>query len=626
MLILMQTDTAIGMIQRSSASILNMMSNSSQIVRDRFASMLGMSHNGSRDLYAVFGYPKVLDVAALHALYKRNAIANRIVRAYPQATWRDCPIVGDEDGTSTDKNEKGYSPFAEAVTDLFESTNLLKYVERADRLAGRGRYSVLLLGFADDKDFSRPVNKAAKLMYVQPYGDLRATIGGWVTDPTDPRYGKPISYNIIQGGDTDASGSAPQKSMKVHWTRIIHIAEFCDEDDVYGMPRLQPIYNNLMDMEKVLGGSAETFWLCANRGIHFSADKEMQFGDTERTALLAAADKVAHSFERSIVTRGVTAEVLQSESPDPAPNVDKLMDVIAGGCGIPKRILLGAEAGSLASSQDENNWAQRVNERRVNFATPAILRPLLTRLIETGNLIEPNGKWTITWPTGESLGEVVEVDTKSKRLAMAVSYVSTPGMDLLIPPKQFGADFLDMDLDLEALPDDPELDSDVPEEEIEPNALPDDKTGYHTHMAPKSMYVCRKVLNARAILKWAKSQGMSDLVFADEMHVTIMYSVKAVDWMKAESMWTEEDDGTMTIAPGGPRSVEAFGDDAVVLEFSCADLRWRHEHLKSIGAVHGHADYKPHITIGRGYIPEDIRPYTGVIVLGPEIFSEIEVD
>lgn len=622
----MQGDTALGLIQRNSAAVLNMMVNSSQVVRDRFASMLGLSHNGSRDLYAVFGYPKVLDVATLHAMYKRNAIANRIVRAFPQATWRDKPKVGDQDGNSPNKGEEGYSPFAEAVNDLFESTNLLKYVERADRLAGRGRYSILLLGFAGDKDFSKPVGKTAKLMYVQPYGDTSATIARFVTDATDARYGKPLTYTVMQGNDVDASGAAPKKSLNVHWTRVVHIAEFCDEDDVFGMPRLQPIYNNLLDLEKVLGGSAETFWLCANRGIHFSADKEMQFGETERTALLTAADKVAHSFDRSIVTRGVTAQVLQSESPDPSPNADKLLDVIAGGASMPKRILLGTEAGSLASSQDENNWAQRVTERRENFATPSILRPLITRLIETGNVPEPKGKWTVEWPKGEALGEVVEVDTKTKKLAMAVSYVSTPGMDMLIPPKKFGKDFLDMDIDIEALPADPDLDADLPEEEVEPNALPSDETGYHTHMAPKSMYVCRKVLNAKAILKWAKAQGIDDLVSADEMHVTIMYSLKAVDWMKAEPLWSEEDDGTLTLPAGGPRSVEAFGDDAVVLEFACNDLRWRHEHLKDIGAVHGFADYKPHITVGRGDVPDDIEPYTGIIVLGPELFSEIEMD
>ena len=42
-------------------------------------------------------------------------------------------------------------------------------------------------------------------------------------------------------------------NRKVHWTRVIHIAESTLENPIYGIPRLRPVYNRLMDIEKVTG-------------------------------------------------------------------------------------------------------------------------------------------------------------------------------------------------------------------------------------------------------------------------------------------------------------------------------------------------------------------------------------
>ena len=46
----------------------------------------------------------------------------------------------------------------------------------------------------------------------------------------------------------------------------------------------------------------------------------------------------------------------------------------------------------------------------------------------------------------------------------------------------------------------------------------------------KTLYVSRPVANAKEILKWAKDQGITDLIKADEMHVTIAFSKKKVAW------------------------------------------------------------------------------------------------
>ncbi|WFU89473.1 DUF1073 domain-containing protein [Rhizobium sp. CC1099] len=146
--------------------------------------------------------------------------------------------------------------------------------------------------------------------------------------------------------------------------------------------------------------------------------------------------------------------------------------------------------------------------------------------------------------------------------------------------------------------------------------------------APRSLYVSRKVINAADIIAWAKGQGFKTTLAADDLHVTVIYSRTAVDWMKAgQDYWNE--DGTLVIPPGGPRVISKFDGGAVVLEFASASLSWRHMELKRIGAETSYPDYSPHVTIT--YEPREVdidkvEPYRGKIVFGPEIFAEVNDD
>ena len=49
--------------------------------------------------------------------------------------------------------------------------------------------------------------------------------------------------------------------------------------------------------------------------------------------------------------------------------------------------------------------------------------------------------------------------------------------------------------------------------------------------APRTLYVSRKLLNAKAVIAWAKSQGFETTLPAADMHVTIAFSQTPVDWM-----------------------------------------------------------------------------------------------
>lgn len=142
--------------------------------------------------------------------------------------------------------------------------------------------------------------------------------------------------------------------------------------------------------------------------------------------------------------------------------------------------------------------------------------------------------------------------------------------------------------------------------------------------APAPLYVSRKVLNAQAIWNWAESQGYKDLLDPNDLHVTICYSTKPVDWMEMGQPWEE----TIEIPAGGPRMVDTFGEGAQVLLFASSSLKWRHEEFVREGASWDHAEYQPHVTLTytKRESETPVQPYTGKIVLGPEIFEEIKTD
>lgn len=149
--------------------------------------------------------------------------------------------------------------------------------------------------------------------------------------------------------------------------------------------------------------------------------------------------------------------------------------------------------------------------------------------------------------------------------------------------------------------------------------------------APRTLYVQRKLLNAAELIAWAKEQGFATTTPAGDIHVTIAFSRKPVDWMKAGENWNSDKNGNLTVQPGGARLVEKLGDKgAVVLLFNSSELTWRHESIRrEAGASWDFPEYQPHVTItyaGGDLDLSKVEPYRGKLQFGPEIFEELDDD
>ena len=139
----------------------------------------------------------------------------------------------------------------------------------------------------------------------------------------------------------------------------------------------------------------------------------------------------------------------------------------------------------------------------------------------------------------------------------------------------------------------------------------------------KNLYVFRPVLNGDDILKWADNAGFAQTFQSKDLHVTIMYSKKEVEWN-----WWEPVKNKLTIS-GGIRRIELFGENknVAVLQFESKKLWLRHKQFLDGGCSFDYQVYKPHISITYN-APKFMTapPYEGNIVLGPEEFQKIDED
>jgi uncharacterized protein len=358
-------------------------------IREQIAQAASITFGGLRNLWAAFGYQDKLGVQDYRRRYARGGIAARVVDAYPEETWK-----GEGDLFEVEDPDK-VTPFEEAWFELSERLKIWPLFKRADTLSGLGRYGAILIGAPGALNAELGRLSGDNLFFFQPYAEDRLLVEELEKDILNERYAMPLRYKLI--ADKSMAGSA---DADVHWTRVVHLGEGLLDDNIYGQPRLQRVWNYIDDLEKVSGGGAEAFWLRAHQGFQLNIDPSVPSNVGAEERLKEEAEKFVHGMQRFFRTRGVKVETLGSDVADFSRPVASVIALISAATGIPQRILLGSERGELASTQDRSNWADRINNRRSEYAGPFIVRALVDRLIEHGALPEPD-QYDIRWPSHE---------------------------------------------------------------------------------------------------------------------------------------------------------------------------------------------------------------------------------
>jgi hypothetical protein len=377
--------------------------------RSQLANVAGLTYKGKRDLYEALGYARLLFPADYRSRFNRNAVAARIIEAKPQSTWRGGGEVIEDEDPNTE------TPFEKAWTELDHRLKLWSMFQRTDTLAGMGRFAILFMGGPGKMEQPLVRMTAEQLMYLTPYSEMDAQIQEYDIDPETPRFGRPMYYGvsrmtaattIIPSPETVGQlSNRGQGGKRVHYTRVLHVADGLLDDHIFGLPRLERCWNLLDDLDKVTGGGAEAFWRRADAGLQVDVDPDIEMEPEDETALDQEIDEYLHRLRRIVRTKGVKMTPLTSPVAGIKDPIDGIMSQLSAGTGIPQRILMGSERGQLASTQDDDNWTQRIVDRRRDFAGPQVVYPFIDQLIALGALPKPK-KYTVGWPEIDNLDEV----------------------------------------------------------------------------------------------------------------------------------------------------------------------------------------------------------------------------
>lgn len=312
---------------------------------------------------------------------------------------------------------------------------------------------------------------------------------------------------------------------------------------------------------------------------------------------------------------------------------DRFMQVCSAASDIPATRLFGRAPQGMNSTGegDLENYHENIASRQTNDIDPAIdlLNEVIIRAATGGRDDSIHYNWrplreqseTQRTTNGKTTADIIKTlsdanlfPTETLQAAAVTALTETgalPGLEAAV--EEHG---------LELEEDDPDATEEAQKAALRREGIPRLRV---VDAAPKTLYVSRKVLNADALIRWAKGEGFEGIEPAEELHVTLAYSRTPVNWMEVGQSWEEE----MTIGAGGPRDLDLLGPQAdyLALLIPKGSLGWRHEEIKNAGAKWDWDDYQPHITIARTKtIPEGAKPYTGKIILGPEIFEEIKDD
>jgi phage-related protein (TIGR01555 family) len=605
------------------------MGNVISFVRDSLTNLVSrMGLEKDKAAYSVYG-EVILDDGQLFNSYRGAWLPRKIVDIPALDScrkWRDWQADADQ---------------IEKIEEEEKRLNVRGKVLEARTKARLWGGAAILIG-TGDADPTQPLDperiKAGGIKYLTVVTRRELTAGEIERDATSEFYGRPSTFTL------NTKTGAP---VTIHASRLVifHGAAVPDEE---------------LNVNKGWGESVLTAVFGAVKNADSTAANIASLVFEAKIDIVRVPNFMASlsdpEYERRILQRYTLAsmgkgingtlmldkdEEYESKSTSFAnlPEVlDRFLQIVAGAADIPLTRLLGTSPGGLNSTgeSDLRNYYDRVAAMQSIEMTPAMHR-LDECLIRSALGIRPpevhfiwSSLWQISDKERADIGKInaETIKTLNDTALFPPEALAKAGANMLVENSILPGFEQEID-DAGGLPDyEMEAEKEAEAERMRLEASVGAKNAQTADAAPRTLYIRRDVLNADDIRKWAKSQGIETV--QDGLHVTVVHTRTPLDWIKVGQAgeWSDEEDGKLVIAPGGPRLMERFGD-AVVLQFASSRLTWRHEDIKRMGAETDYPDYQPHVTVTWNAPDLDlskVKPYTGKIVLGPEVFEEVNDD
>lgn len=359
-------------------------------------SLLGSIDAKRPNAWQVYGYPLDLTFAHMLAAYDRGGAGHGAVHRLLDGCWQSNPRIKSP---ASDKE----TPWEVKTKALLTSVRAWAKFRDLDRRNMVGRYAALIYRVGDNKALREPMDRAQRLVDLVPVYEDQIQVVGWNSDQNSEQYGQPTMFQYrtrpVQGVDTQGR---PETWIDVHPSRVQILAEGSVGDMFDGVPLLKAGFNALVDLEKISGGSAESFLKNSARTLTIQYDKDatptVLNADGETVSVKQAHEDQARAMNRNqdavMVTQGAKADVLQTVVSDPTGAFQLAANIFSASVQIPFTVLFGQQTGRLASDEDKADMQARCKSRQANELTPMIEE--FVRRMQNAGIIDA-GEFEIEW-------------------------------------------------------------------------------------------------------------------------------------------------------------------------------------------------------------------------------------
>lgn len=347
--------------------------------------------NKRHSAWCEYGFPEKVTYENLYALYRRGGIAHGAVEKLVGKCWQTNPEIIEGDDADESKDETAW----EKNTKKVFTKRLWRAFAEADRRRQVGRYAGILLHINDSRTWDQPVfrGKSLKKVTIAWAGSL--TVSEWVTDQKSADYGQPKQWKYVE---SLPNGGTNQRF--VHPDRVFILGDY--SNGAIGF--LEPGYNACVSLEKVEGGSGESFLKNAARQLNVNFEKEIDFNNLASLygvsidELQDKFNEVAGEMNRGndvlMTTQGATVAPLVTAVADPSATYNVNLQTFAASVDIPVKVLVGMQTGERASTEDQKYFNARCQSRRGDLSFE--IEDFSDKLIDL-KIIDPVSEKTVIW-------------------------------------------------------------------------------------------------------------------------------------------------------------------------------------------------------------------------------------
>jgi len=332
-----------------------------------------------------YGFKEELTFDDLYKLYRRGGIAYGAVNKLVGLCWKTNPEVIEGDADDDTKDETAWERSNKRV---FTHRFWRSFAE-ADKRRLVGRWAALLLHVRDGKKPNEPVTRGRGLAKISPV---------WASALKVKSRDNNGNITMWQYTETQADGNPVQRD--IHPDRVFTIGDM--SDDAIGF--LEPGYNACVSLEKVEGGSGESFLKNAARQLNVNFEKEIDFNNLASLYGVSVSDlqdkfneaavEVNRGNDVLLTTQGASVTPLVTAVADPGPTYDVNLQTFAASVDEPVKIIVGMQTGERASSEDQKYMNARCQSRRQDLSFD--IEDLVDKLIVL-RIVTPVTEKTVVW-------------------------------------------------------------------------------------------------------------------------------------------------------------------------------------------------------------------------------------